>query len=91
MSSSDVSDAEENSICGVEGFQFEPLRKDFEVSWETVEEYDDEDSEPDLNRLYISIDNWYPCKIEEECVCCHDLETAHTFDLKAHAFFYSRA
>ena len=90
MSSSDVSDAEENSICGVEGFQFEPLRKDFdEDSWETVEEYDDEGSEPDdLNRLNLSIDGWCPCKVcmhmptEQECVCCHDLEAAHIFDLK---------
>lgn len=88
MSSSDLSETEETQCIGVEGFQFEPLRN-LDDSWETVEEYDDDDdSEPNLDRLNLSIDDWCHCKVcvhmptEKECICCHELEFADLFDSK---------
>lgn len=83
--SSSGEEGEEEALCfGVHGFQFEPLRKDLEDSWETVEEYEDNVDEPS-NRMNLSIDDWCQCKIcthmptERECFCCHDLDTADNF------------
>ena len=62
-----------------------------------MKEYDDDESEQDLNRLNLSIDDWCPCKIciymatERECVCCHDLDAAHIFDLKGALLSFLRS
>ena len=88
MSSSDISDTENSKT--VLGFQFEPIKKTnaADGSWQSYDEgsSDDENLTKDLRKL-CSVSSWCDCKecvemsTEQECLCCHELESAHLYEL----------
>ena len=89
MSSSDISDVENTKT--VLGFQFEPLRKivqerDQAEAWRSYDE-DSGEELPGLVRRLAVVNSWYRCQkcdemaTEKECFCCHELESAHLYEL----------
>ena len=83
----------ENKSRKILGFQYEPVRRrtkndgaKSDSSWESCYEEDSGDDN-EIDRTDLGTKTWCKCgkcvsiPTTTECLCCHELESAHLFDL----------